>query len=188
MAPRCIGGCVPLFVLGIVFDVVGLVVLLVGIFANLRLDGRYYGDFLIYTGSIIMFLSLAWWVLWYTGNITLSSEDLDKINALDDLAHWARKISKRLSTSSKGGVKSLESGEKKLVSAGGGGDGKAVPVHIPTRITWPNSELEGHDNAAFEQSLEMPSNSEKTVELDILKNSEIIPKGSDMNGKPERLL
>uniref|UniRef100_A0A3B1IDV7 Transmembrane protein 238a n=1 Tax=Astyanax mexicanus TaxID=7994 RepID=A0A3B1IDV7_ASTMX len=122
MAVRGVGGCVPLFVLGIVFDVIGLVVLLVGVFADLRYDGRFYGDFLIYTGSIIVFLSLIWWVLWYTGNITLSSDDLEKISALDNFTQWARKISKRLS---KSGVKSLEAGEKKLVNGGGGGgDGK----------------------------------------------------------------
>ncbi|KAL7869107.1 hypothetical protein AOLI_G00130950 [Acnodon oligacanthus] len=192
MAPRCVGGCVPLFVLGVAFDVIGLAVLLVGVFANLRLDGRFYGDFLIYTGSIIVFLSLVWWVLWYTGNIPLSSEELEKISPLDNFALWARKISKRLS---KSGVKSLEAGEKKLASGGGGGgDGggkdtmrEAVPVHLPTRVTWPNSELAGFDNEAFERTSEMPSNSGKAVELDILKNSEMLLK-SEVNGKPERLL
>uniref|UniRef100_A0A3B4D733 Uncharacterized protein n=1 Tax=Pygocentrus nattereri TaxID=42514 RepID=A0A3B4D733_PYGNA len=125
MAPRCIGGCVPLFVLGVAFDVIGLVVLLVGVFANLRLDGRFYGDFLIYTGSIIVFLSLVWWVLWYSGNIPLSSEELEKISALDNFAHWARKISKRLS---KSGVKTLEAGEKKPVS------GVTNNVNVPSKV------------------------------------------------------
>ncbi|KAG9267748.1 transmembrane protein 238 [Astyanax mexicanus] len=174
MAVRGVGGCVPLFVLGIVFDVIGLVVLLVGVFADLRYDGRFYGDFLIYTGSIIVFLSLIWWVLWYTGNITLSSDDLEKISALDNFTQWARKISKRLS---KSGVKSLEAGEKKLVNGGGGGgDGKdgrngAMPVHLPTRVTWPSQDTAGYDNEAYERSVETPSVSEKTVELDTLKNS-----------------
>ncbi|KAI4900525.1 hypothetical protein NFI96_020089 [Prochilodus magdalenae] len=174
MAPRCIGSCVPLFVLGVVFDVIGLVVLLVGVFANLRVDGRFYGDFLIYTGSIIVFLSLIWWVMWYTGNITLSSEDLEKARTLDNFAHWAHKLSKRLS---KSGVKSLEAGEKKLAA----GDGKdaakePVPIHLPTRVKWPDPEVAGHDNGAFERTSEMPSDSEKTVELDILKNSEMLLK------------
>uniref|UniRef100_A0A673FWS4 Transmembrane protein 238a n=1 Tax=Sinocyclocheilus rhinocerous TaxID=307959 RepID=A0A673FWS4_9TELE len=89
MAPKCIGGCAALFVLGITFDIIGFALLLVGIFANLRLDGRFYGDFLIYTGSLIVFLSLFWWIMWYTGNINVSSEDLEK-RTFDNFAHWAR--------------------------------------------------------------------------------------------------
>ncbi|XP_026855487.2 transmembrane protein 238-like [Electrophorus electricus] len=181
MNPKCIGGCVPLFILGVAFDVVGLVILLVGIFANLRLDGRFYGDFLIYTGSIIVFLSLIWWVLWYTGTITVASDELEK-STLDNLAHWARKLSKRLSKNS---VKTLEVGEKCI------GDGKdslkgTLPVHVPTRLTWRSPGVTGYDNDAFDRSFDMSAN-EKTVELAILKNSEMLL-NAGVNGKPERLL
>uniref|UniRef100_A0A671KK45 Transmembrane protein 238a n=1 Tax=Sinocyclocheilus anshuiensis TaxID=1608454 RepID=A0A671KK45_9TELE len=68
----CIWSCAALFVLGIAFDVTGFALLC---FGSVFLDGRFYGDFLIYTDSLIVVLSVFWWVMWYTGN---SSEDLEK--------------------------------------------------------------------------------------------------------------
>uniref|UniRef100_A0A8C0YHG3 Uncharacterized protein n=1 Tax=Cyprinus carpio carpio TaxID=630221 RepID=A0A8C0YHG3_CYPCA len=84
MAPKCIGGCAALFVLGVAFDITGFALLSVGIFANLRLNDRSYGDFLIYIGSL-------------NGNIKIFSEDLEK-RTFDN---WARKLSERLSKSAK---------------------------------------------------------------------------------------
>uniref|UniRef100_A0A3Q3H136 Transmembrane protein 238a n=1 Tax=Labrus bergylta TaxID=56723 RepID=A0A3Q3H136_9LABR len=75
MAPRCVGRCALFFFLAVVLDVAGFAVLLVGIFGNMKMNGRSYGDFLIFTGSIVIFLSLVLWVLWYTGNVPLYAED-----------------------------------------------------------------------------------------------------------------
>ncbi|XP_051967933.1 transmembrane protein 238-like [Xyrauchen texanus] len=181
MAPKCIGDCSVLFVLGIAFDIIGFALLLVGIFANLRLDGTFYGDFLIYTGSIVIFLSLFWWVMWYTGNIKVSSDDLDR-KTLDNVAHWARKLSERLS---KSGMKTLEAREKCL-----GNVQKAVNCDVtacaPTWTTWENLGTAGCVNEAYDRSSDPPSN-EKSVELEILKNSEMfLP--SNANAKAERFL
>uniref|UniRef100_A0A672PLG1 Transmembrane protein 238a n=1 Tax=Sinocyclocheilus grahami TaxID=75366 RepID=A0A672PLG1_SINGR len=136
MAPKCIGGCAALFVLGVTFDIIGFALLLVGIFANLRLDGRFYGDFLIYTGSLIVFLSLFWWIMWYTGNIKVSSEDLEK-RTFDNFAHWLRLSKKGLNSE-----KCTDNIKKSM-----NGD---VTHHAPKRITWENSGTAGSDLARTE--------------------------------------
>lgn len=96
-----LGRCACSFWLAVVFDVVGLTVLLTGVFANV-----YFYDFLIYAGAIIIFLSLIWWVFWYTGNIEVPPEDLlddvglAKKNAAEEgVLGLVRRLSRRLSRS-----------------------------------------------------------------------------------------
>ncbi|XP_077106835.1 transmembrane protein 238-like [Ranitomeya variabilis] len=83
----------------ILMDLIGLTSLLVGIFAELKLNNQDYGDLLIYTGAILVFLSLIGWIFWYTGNIEISLEDLQQDYGIKDgtLASLARKISRHLS-------------------------------------------------------------------------------------------
>ncbi|KAJ1174043.1 hypothetical protein NDU88_005867 [Pleurodeles waltl] len=96
-----LGRCAYSFWLAVVFDVIGLAVLLTGVFANV-----YFYDFLIYAGAIIIFLSLIWWVFWYTGNIEVPPEELlddvglAKKNAADEgVLGLVRRLSRRLSRS-----------------------------------------------------------------------------------------
>lgn len=67
-----LGRCAACFWLAVVFDAVGLVVLLVGVFANV-----FFYDLLIYAGAIVIFLSLVWWVFWYSGNIEVPPAELE---------------------------------------------------------------------------------------------------------------
>ncbi|KAG8548672.1 hypothetical protein GDO81_024634 [Engystomops pustulosus] len=71
-SPKFIGRCTPIFLIALLFDLVGVILLLVGIFAPYS-----YWDFYIYTGAIIIALSLVFWVLWYTFNVVVSHKELD---------------------------------------------------------------------------------------------------------------
>ncbi|XP_044038611.1 transmembrane protein 238-like [Siniperca chuatsi] len=69
---RGLGRCVCCFWLAVAFDIVGLVVLLIGVFVNV-----FFYDLLIYAGAIVIFLSLIWWVFWYSGNIEVPPAELE---------------------------------------------------------------------------------------------------------------
>ncbi|XP_042360086.1 transmembrane protein 238-like [Plectropomus leopardus] len=69
---RGLGRCVCCFWLAVAFDIVGLAVLLLGVFVNV-----FFYDLLIYAGAIVIFLSLIWWVFWYSGNIEVPPAELE---------------------------------------------------------------------------------------------------------------
>jgi len=73
----CCGRCALFLVLAILCDVVGLVILLVGIFAPIS-----FWDFFVLSGPLLIFISLVFWIFWYLGNLTVPYAEL--------LPHWGK--------------------------------------------------------------------------------------------------
>uniref|UniRef100_A0A3Q2Y7K3 Si:dkeyp-72e1.6 n=1 Tax=Hippocampus comes TaxID=109280 RepID=A0A3Q2Y7K3_HIPCM len=130
---RGLGRCVCCFWLAVAFDVVGLLVLLIGVFVNV-----FFYDLLIYAGAIVIFLSLVWWVFWYSGNIEVLSAELeddvgltkkDK-GGLSGIGGAVRRLSNRVSSG-------IRSSLRRNGSAGRRG-GARTPVADPTGA--PHSE------------------------------------------------
>uniref|UniRef100_A0A5F8GLP2 Transmembrane protein 238 like n=1 Tax=Monodelphis domestica TaxID=13616 RepID=A0A5F8GLP2_MONDO len=70
---RCsLGHCIPILLLAVLFDVVGLILLLLGILASLN-----YWDFLVYTGSLFLAFSLVFWISWYSLSLKVCPEKLN---------------------------------------------------------------------------------------------------------------
>ncbi|NXT82848.1 TM238 protein, partial [Zapornia atra] len=58
------GRCALILLLALVCDAIGLLILLLGIFAPLS-----SWDFFVYVGALLLAFSLLFWTLWYTFNI-----------------------------------------------------------------------------------------------------------------------
>ncbi|XP_051245694.1 transmembrane protein 238a [Dicentrarchus labrax] len=82
----------------VLMDLLGGSALLVGVFAPLEIKGRDFGDLLVYTGALFVLMSLAGWVLWYSGNIDglTSKKELGHINSAVD--RLARTLSRKIHT------------------------------------------------------------------------------------------
>lgn len=82
----------------VIFDLVGVMVLLAGVFVPLEVKGRDFGDLLVYTGALLVLMSLGGWVMWYSGNIEglTSRKEMGHIgNAVDRIA---RTLSRKMRT------------------------------------------------------------------------------------------
>lgn len=76
--PKLIGRCTSGFYIAVVLDLVGIIFLILGVSGSFT-----YWDFFIYTGAIVIALSLLFWILWYTFNVEVPHKELE-------LAYWTR--------------------------------------------------------------------------------------------------
>ncbi|XP_063071046.1 transmembrane protein 238-like [Engraulis encrasicolus] len=157
-----LGRCSCAFWLAVAFDIFGLLILMLGVFLDI-----FFYDFLIYAGAIIIFLSLIWWVFWYTGNIEVPPADLeDDIGLLKKkgIAGVVRRFSSRLTNGisqsfrRKGGPQS-QSGASRMKSGRAAGQGaQQVPVAVPM-----GSEEDVHTvSATVEGEVPVPENTTET--------------------------
>ncbi|KAM3599042.1 uncharacterized protein V6R79_025960 [Siganus canaliculatus] len=126
-----LGRCVCAFWLAVAFDIVGLTVLLVGVFVNV-----FFYDLLIYAGAIVIFLSLIWWVFWYSGNIEVPPAELEddvgllkKDKGLMGMSGAVRRFSSRIRNSFRrnGEPRSTRSSGRGQWSSAGPPVGQQVP-------------------------------------------------------------
>lgn len=61
--------CKLALVFAVVLDLLGAIILMTGVFAPLEIKGQDFGDLMVYSGALLVLLSLACWVMWYSGNI-----------------------------------------------------------------------------------------------------------------------
>ncbi|CAI9558569.1 unnamed protein product [Staurois parvus] len=161
---RLVGRCPVLFLLALCFDVLGVALILTGVFANLQLQGRSFGEFIIYySGGILVFFSLLWWLFWYSFNLEVSMEDLLKENLASpkksNLRQLARKFSERLSNR---GRRTMVKGRGGLpVGVSSTPNPPGGPVHLTPTILI---------NGAFSGPLDTPSLQQKNLELSTINS------------------
>ncbi|XDV39865.1 hypothetical protein PO909_009046 [Leuciscus waleckii] len=88
--------CKFLLVFAVLMDLFGVSILFIGIFVPLEIGGRDFGDLLVYSGALLVLMSMGAWVMWYSGNIDglISEKELtDKHNAVE---RFARSLSRRI--------------------------------------------------------------------------------------------
>lgn len=135
------GRCMCCFWFALAHDVLGVIIIMAGVFG-----GFFFHDLFIYAGAIVIFLSLIWWVLWYTGNIDVPPQELEDdvgMTKLKDrgLSHLVRNLSERLSS------RISESFRGKGPAGGEPPTGRAKPAIASVEVTLSTLKSSAKDSA-----------------------------------------
>ncbi|XP_039991766.1 transmembrane protein 238-like [Xiphias gladius] len=93
-----VGRCKCSFWFAVAHDILGVFIMLVGVFGGLVIH-----DLFIYAGAIVIFFSLIWWVFWYSGNIDVPPEELEDDVGLK--SRGLRRVVRRMSSRLSGGIR-----------------------------------------------------------------------------------
>uniref|UniRef100_A0AAZ1Y2R3 Transmembrane protein 238a n=1 Tax=Oreochromis aureus TaxID=47969 RepID=A0AAZ1Y2R3_OREAU len=99
MAPKYDGlsHCKVALVFAVLMDLLGVICLLLGVFAPLEIKGQDFGDLLVYSGALLVLFSLAGWVMWYSGNIEGLTSKIELGGAVGGAVdRLARNLSRRI--------------------------------------------------------------------------------------------
>ncbi|XP_054914079.1 transmembrane protein 238-like [Poeciliopsis prolifica] len=105
-----VGRCKCAFWLAVIHDVLGVLIIMVGVFGGIVIH-----DVFIYGGAIVIFLSLIWWIFWYSGNIDVPPEELeDDVGLMKThnrrVSRAVRRVSNRIRNSFRKKARPVEEG------------------------------------------------------------------------------
>ncbi|KAJ8005126.1 hypothetical protein DPEC_G00143420 [Dallia pectoralis] len=89
--------CKLALVFAILTDLLGVLALLLGVFAPLEINGQDFGDLFVYSGVLLLLMSLGGWVMWYSGNLEGLTSSKDLGGAMGTMDRLARSISRNIS-------------------------------------------------------------------------------------------
>lgn len=88
--------CKFILVFAITMDLLGITIVLMGVFVPLEVKGQDFGDLLVYSGVLLVLMSMIGWVMWYSGNIEGLSLTKDLGYERSAVDRLARTLSRRI--------------------------------------------------------------------------------------------
>ncbi|CAB1338262.1 unnamed protein product [Coregonus sp. 'balchen'] len=148
---RGVGRCKCAFWFAVAHDIVGVFILLTGVFADI-----FCHDLFIYAGAVIIFLSLIWWVFWFSGNIEVPPEELEDDVGLVKLKNKGisgvvRKVSNRLTNGIRNSFRrnGRAKGEGPRTTDGNVTSNQQqapITLSVPSIFLWFKSSLQGPED------------------------------------------